>query len=97
MIRRSTEISLKEAIEKFLKEFKLEDKLNETRLISSWEKIAGKLIARHTQEIFVRDKVLYVKADSAALRQELSYQKTKLVDKLNKATGARVIEDIRFL
>ena len=97
MIRRSTEISLKEAIEKFLKDFHLEEKLAETRLVGAWEKVAGKLIARHTQEIFVRDKILYIKPDSAALKQELSYMQTKLLEKLNKAAGAEVIKEIRFL
>jgi len=97
MIRRSTEISLKDAIEKFLKDFHLDERLNETRLVGSWEKIAGKLIARHTQEIFIRDQVLYIKADSAALKQELTYMRTKLKDKLNKATGTEVIKDIKLL
>ena len=97
MIRRSTEISLKDAIDKFLKDFHLEEKLNETRLIGSWENVAGKLVARHTQEIFVRDKVLYIKADSAALKQELSYMRSKLLDKLNKAAGSTIINDIRLI
>jgi predicted nucleic acid-binding Zn ribbon protein len=97
MIRRSTEISLKDAIEKFLKDFHLEEKLNETRLVGSWEKIAGKMIARHTKEIFVRDQVLYIKADSAALKQELTYMRSKLIEKLNKAAGAEVIVDIKLL
>jgi predicted nucleic acid-binding Zn ribbon protein len=97
MVRRSTEILLKDAIEKFLKDFKLEDKLNETKLVGSWEKVAGKLIARHTQEIFVKDQVLYVKADSSALMQELTYMKSKLIDKLNKEAGTVVIKDISLI
>jgi predicted nucleic acid-binding Zn ribbon protein len=97
MIRRSTEISLKDAIEKFLKDFNLDEKLNETRLLGSWEKVAGKLIARHTQEIFVRDQVLYIKADSAALKQELTYMRSKLMEKLNKTAGQDVIKDIKLL
>ena len=97
MIRRSTEISLKDAIGKFLKDFHLEEKLNETRLVGSWEKVAGKLIARHTEEIFVREQVLYIRADSAALKQELTYMKSKLIDKLNKAAGIEVIKDIKLI
>jgi predicted nucleic acid-binding Zn ribbon protein len=88
---------LKEAIDRFLKEYNLEGKLNETRLVNSWEKVAGKLIARHTKEIFVKDRVLYIKTDIAALKQELTYQKSKLIAKLNKAAGASIIEDIRFI
>jgi predicted nucleic acid-binding Zn ribbon protein len=97
MVRRSTEILLKDAIEKFLKDFKLEDKLNETKLVGSWEKVAGKLIARHTQEIFVKDHVLYIKADSSALKQELTYMKSKLIDKLNRESSTVVIKDISLI
>jgi len=97
MMRRSSEILLKDAIEKFLRDFKLEDKLNETRLVSHWEKVAGKLIARHTLDLYVRERVLYVRTDTPALKQELTYMKTRLIQRLNKLTGKEVIEDIRFL
>lgn len=88
---------MKDAIEKFLKDFRLEDKLNEARLVSHWEKVAGRLIARHTLDIYVKDRVLYIRTDTPALKQELSYMKTRLVERLNKATGKEVIEDIRFV
>ena len=88
---------MKDAIEKFLKDFRLDDKLSETQLVSPWEKVAGRLIARHTIDIYVKDRVLYIRTDTPALKQELTYMKTRLVEKLNKATGKEVIEDIRFV
>lgn len=95
-MKKSNEILLKDAIEAFLKENKLEDKLNETRLISAWENVTGKLIARHTIQIFIKNRVLHVKVDSAALREELAYQRSKLVKKLNTAAGVEAIDDIRL-
>ena len=44
----------------------------------------------------IKDRVLYVKVDSAALREELSYQRSKLVKKLNAAAGIDAIDDIKF-
>ena len=96
-MRKSNEILLKDAIEAFLKENNLETKLNETRLIGAWENVTGKLIARHTLQMYVKNRVLFVKVDAAALREELTYQKSKLVKKLNKVAGIDVIDDIRFL
>lgn len=95
-MKKSNEILLKDAIEAFLKENNLETKLNETRLIGAWEEITGKLVARHTLQMNVKDRVLYVKVDSAALREELSYQRSKLMKKLNKAAGIEAIDDIVF-
>ncbi len=96
-MRKSNEILLKDAIEAFLKDNKLDTKLNETRLIGAWEEVAGKLIARHTNQMYVKDRILFVKVDSAALREELSFQRSKLVKKLNKAAGIEAIDDIKFI
>lgn len=95
-MKKSNEILLKDAISAFLKDNNLESKLNETRIISSWEEVVGKLISRHTNQMYIKDRILFVKVDSAALREELSYQRSKLVKKLNAATGIEAIEDIRF-
>jgi predicted nucleic acid-binding Zn ribbon protein len=95
-MKKSNEILLKDAISAFLKDNNLEAKLEETRVINSWEEVVGKLIARHTDQMQIKDRVLYVKVDSAALREELSYQRSKLVKSLNKTAGVEAIDDIRF-
>ena len=90
------ERSLGEVLKEILKKYRLEDHLDETRLVDSWEQVAGKLIATHTTSLRIRSKVLYVSLDSAALRQELSYRKQKLLDMLNNASGRTVLTDIVF-
>jgi len=95
-MKKSNEILLKDALAAFLKDNNLESKLQETRVINAWEEVVGKLIARHTDQMQIKDRVLYVKVDSAALREELSYQRSKLVKNLNKAAGVEAIDDIRF-
>jgi len=95
-VKKSNEILLKDAIAAFLKENNLDTKLNETRITGAWEGVTGKLIARHTLQLNVKDRVLYVKVDSAALREELSFQRSKLIKKLNIAVGIEAIDDIKF-
>ena len=95
-MKKTSEILLKDAISTFLKDNNLESKLNETRVIGAWEQVTGKLIARHTNQMQVKHRVLYVKVDSAALREELSYQRSKLLKKLNAAAGIEAIDDIKF-
>jgi len=95
-MKKTNEILLKDAISAFLKDNNLESKLNETRIISAWEGVVGKLISRHTNQMYIKDRILYVKVDSAALREELSYQRSKLVKKLNKASGIEAIDDLKF-
>ena len=95
-MNKSNEILLKDALAAFLKDNNLESKLQETRVINAWEEVVGKLIARHTDQMQIKDRVLYIKVDSAALREELSYQRSKLVKSLNKAADVEAIDDIRF-
>jgi predicted nucleic acid-binding Zn ribbon protein len=97
MIRKSNEITLKDAIESLLDAYKLTGKLNETRLIASWDKVVGKHIARHTENIYIKGEILFVKLDSAALKNELTMARTKLVNNLNRVAGLNLIVDIRFI
>ena len=86
--------TVKEAIDALLRTYGLDGKMREVRLIGSWEKVMGKMIARHTKEIFIRDRKLFVRVDSAALREELSYAKEKLVKMLNEEGGGNVIDEV---
>lgn len=95
-MKRSNEQTLRSAIEEFLKTFKLQDKLNETKVLHSWEKIVGTMVAKHTSNLSIRKKVLFVKVDSAALRSELLFAREKIISALNKEAGTSTIEDIVF-
>ncbi len=95
-MKKTNEILLKDAISAFLKDNNLESKLNETRVISAWEEVVGKLVSRHTNQMYIKNRTLFVRVDSAALREELSYQGSKLVKKLNQVAGIEAIDEIRF-
>ncbi|KAF0195811.1 MAG: hypothetical protein FD166_2777 [Bacteroidetes bacterium] len=98
MVKRiSNNQSIREVIEELLSAYHIEDKVNETRVIGLWDQVVGKMIARETTHLYIKNKILYVKLNSPALRQELGYARTKLVKLLNKAAGSEVISDIAFL
>lgn len=88
------EHSLKEAIDQLLKAYKLDDKMAEKRLISSWDNVMGAMISKHTKDLFIRNKQLFVTLDSSALRNELSMAKTKIVKLLNDEVGQEVINEV---
>lgn len=93
----NNEKTLKEAIEELLTVYKLKDKLLQTRLINSWEKVMGKSVANRTGEIYISGKKLFVKISSAALREELSYSREKILTLLNESAGAKVIDEVVLL
>ncbi|MCX6234393.1 MAG: DUF721 domain-containing protein [Bacteroidetes bacterium] len=92
----SNQYTLKEAILDLIKAYDLSGKLSEARVIQSWEDVTGRVIGRHTQSLYIRNKILYIKLDSPALKNELLFSRQKIVDMLNNAVGEKVVEDIIF-
>lgn len=88
------EHSIKEVIEQMLKAYRLDDRMAEKRLISAWDNVMGAMIAKHTKEIYISNKQLFVSLDSSALRNELSMAKSKIIKMLNEAVGSEVINEI---
>ncbi|HLC83050.1 MAG TPA: DUF721 domain-containing protein [Bacteroidia bacterium] len=93
-MNRKNEHSLKEVIDQLLKAYKLDEKLAERKLIASWEIVMGVMIAKHTKDLYIKHKQLFVTLDSSALRNELSLAKTKIVKMLNDEVGTEVINDV---
>lgn len=93
----SNESTLKETILQILKKYALEEKLDEKRLIHSWDDITGSMISKYTKDLYIKNQKLFVKIDSPALKNELIYARTKLMEKLNESVGKEVIREIIFL
>jgi predicted nucleic acid-binding Zn ribbon protein len=96
MSRNSNEQSLGEVIRELLASYRLEGKVNQARVIMAWEEVTGKMISKHTQDLYIKGSKLFVKLDSPALKNELSYSKGKIIELLNKEAGGEVISDIVF-
>jgi predicted nucleic acid-binding Zn ribbon protein len=86
--------TLKDVFKELIKSYKWEDKLDEVKLINSWEKIVGKMIADHTTRMTVKNRVLYINLDSSVIRNELMMARSKIVEAINKEMGAKVIDDL---
>ena len=93
-MKRSNDRTLKDALNELLDSYHLRERVNEMRLKEHWEKIFGKTIARYTQRISVRDKKLFVTIDSASLRQELTFNKAKMIERINESIAPGFVEEI---
>ena len=92
----SNEQNIKDAIGEFLKVSRLSGKLAEQKVIAGWEKLMGKMIAKHTKQISISNRKLYLQLDSASLKQELFYSREKIIKMLNEEAGEDVIQEIVF-
>lgn len=96
MKRKSNEMPIKEAIERLLQVYKLDTKMVELDAVKCWEEMMGPAVARRTREIFINKKVLYLKLDSAPLKEELLMGKSLIVQRMNERMGKEVITDVFF-
>lgn len=95
MIRRQTR-DIRSLINEFLRAEGLETPLNEYRIVQAWPEVAGAAIARYTGKIFIKNRILFVQIRSAALRENLTCNRTMLAERLNRHVGAQVISELRF-
>src|SRR5688572_13174343 len=83
-----------QAIRYLLNSYNLSTKFDEASLINSWEKIAGKPIARRTRKIYIPNKVLFIEFDSPTMRHDFSLHKQQVLDMFKKEFGPGVITEI---
>ncbi len=87
---------LGDLIKAFYETHKGPDYVDEMKVIQSWSKVVGPFITTHTIDLTIRNKVLFVRVDSDALRMELSYSKTLMLKNLNAIVGKDLLTDIVF-
>jgi predicted nucleic acid-binding Zn ribbon protein len=93
-VKKSNEYTLKQAIGEMLKTYQLDSRLNEASVVNAWEKVMGQVIAKYTLSVKMQSGVLYVKVQSAALKQELTYRRTEIAERLNSECGGEIVKEV---
>lgn len=88
------EYSLGDAMKYFLKKSRLKGSIQALQIEDVWEQIMGKTIARYTDKIQIYGPTLYITTTVAPLKQELAYQKEKIIQLVNEALGEQVVKEV---
>lgn len=96
-MKKDSSIHIKDALKKYLKEEKIDQRFNEKKLITMWSEMMGTPIASRTTGLFIKNKILFVKLSSAPLKQELTLAKAKVLELLETKMGEKIVEDVRFM
>lgn len=89
-----SEISLADAMKDFLNKSRLKSGIQALQIEDAWEKIMGKTIAKYTDKIQIINQTLFISSTVAPLKNELLYQKEKIIERVNEALGERVITEV---
>lgn len=77
--------------------YKLKRKFDETSIVLAWPEMMGRAIANRTKDIFIRDRKLFVRIESAVIKNELVMMRSNIIEKINEKAGASIIDEIVLL
>lgn len=90
-------VTIGDALISYLRESGLEQSVLDVQIEEVWPRVMGDVVNQLTRKVEVKDGVLYVHVNSAALKTQLFENRFELVRKLNEAVGAEAIRDCRIL
>jgi hypothetical protein len=86
--------SIASVLQNMYKRYRLDVKASELNIKKDWESIVGPLISKHTVQIELKSKTLYLKFDNPPLKNEMFLQRDLLLAKVNEHFGIVVAEKI---
>lgn len=96
-MRKTQDQSIKDAIKQMLDTYHLTKRYEVSSIGQLWPNLVGAPIANRTQEIFIKNKVLFLRIDSAVVKNEIQRMRTNLLMRINEQFGHELVVDIRFL
>lgn len=94
-MRKSQTQKISEVLKEYLESnVGIQTGLKERQIINSWEEMIGKSVARATKDIYIKNKVMYIKLTSAVVRNELLMIRNALIEAINKKSGEEIVTKI---
>ena len=95
--RKTNDENIGSLVMKIMEMYGLKDKMIDFIVKKFWKETLGEQINRFTESIFIKKRILYIKLNSSALKMELSYAKSKLIEKMNSELKEDYIIDLILL
>jgi G:T/U-mismatch repair DNA glycosylase len=86
--------SMQQALQQFIQKSKNKQAFQAIQIEAVWETLMGKTVARYTDKIQIQGTKLFITTSVAPLKQELSYQKRQIIERVNEVLGDRVIDEV---
>ena len=80
-IRRKEALTMEEVVEEYIKSAKMAAGLNTQRVFAAWDECSG--AGPFTLKRYFRSGTLYITLNSSVIRNQLSFQKEALIEKMN--------------
>lgn len=83
-----------DAIKQFLNKSRIKGNIRSMQILDVWEGIMGKTVARYTDKIQIIGRTLFIHTSVAPLKNELHFQREKIIQRVNEALGENLITEV---
>jgi hypothetical protein len=70
------------------------DQLQALQIQDAWESIVGKTIAKYTDSVRLQGDKLFIHTQVGPLRNELQFQRSTIIKKVNEWIGSPVVREV---
>jgi predicted nucleic acid-binding Zn ribbon protein len=88
-------VPLKSTLGRILRNHNIKD-LEEVKIFSAWNDIAGERMAMHTRPTNISNRILFIEVDDPLWLSQLKYMKLDIIEKLDTKIKPGLFKDIRF-
>ncbi|CAI8314737.1 MAG: DUF721 domain-containing protein [Flavobacteriales bacterium] len=68
--------------------------IDNLKVQEAWIKTMGENIQKYTYKVIYKKGILYVKLKSSVLKEELTFEKTKVIKLINEELGKEYLKDL---
>tara|TARA_B100000886_G_scaffold59041_1_gene36492 strand:+ start:111 stop:404 length:294 start_codon:yes stop_codon:yes gene_type:complete len=94
MTKRGELKNISKVIEEVFSQKHIRIGIDNIKVQDAWKKTMGKNIQKYTYKVVYKKGILYVKLRSSVLKEELKYEKIKVIKLINKELGKRYVKDL---
>ena len=94
MTKRGELKNISKVIEEVFSQKQIRIGIDNIKVQDAWKKTMGKNIQKYTFKIIYKKGILHVKLKSSVLREELTYEKLKIIKLINTELGKEYIKDL---
>jgi hypothetical protein len=94
MTKRGELKNISKVIEEVFSQKQIRIGIDNIKVQDAWKKTMGKNIQKYTIKVVYKKGILYIKLKSSVLKEELKYEKLKVIKLINKELGKEYIKDL---
>lgn len=96
MIRKENIQTLGDALTQLVQSLGIEKQVEQYKIFDVWNDVVGQQVAKVAQPERLQNGVLFVNVNNAPWRNELTFRKREILEKIHEYTHSNSITDIKF-